>query len=116
MSRSYTVDASLILNAFLEEPGHEESHSILRRIHEHKNPVIVPTLLLVEVAATVRRRSEDEGLARAFTQALHALPYFFGYLLISDSRSRRRRSLHSSVCAEVMQSMWPLQRHSKQFL
>ena len=38
-------------------------------------PIIVPTLLLPEVAAAVSRGREDEELAREFTAALSRLPH-----------------------------------------
>lgn len=72
----YTVDASVFLNAFNPyEAGHEVSCSLLARFQEQAVPVVVPMLLLPEVAAAVRRGRGDEDLARKFAAALSRLPH-----------------------------------------
>jgi predicted nucleic acid-binding protein len=72
----YTVDASVFLNAFNPyEAGHEHSHRLLARFQERANPVIVPTLLLPELAAAVSRGREDESLARQFAAAVSRLAH-----------------------------------------
>jgi predicted nucleic acid-binding protein len=72
----YTVDASVFLNAFNPyEAGYEESHRLLARLQEQSVPIIVPTLLLPEVAAAVSRGREDEDLAREFAAAVSRLPH-----------------------------------------
>jgi predicted nucleic acid-binding protein len=76
MATTYTVDASVFLNAFNPyEVGHEESHRLLARLQEQSVPIIVPTLLLPEVAAAVSRGREDESLAQEFAAALSRLPH-----------------------------------------
>ena len=76
MATIYTVDASVFLNAFNPyEVGHEESHRLLARLQEQAVPIIVPTLLLPEVAAAVSRGREDEDLAREFAATLSRLPH-----------------------------------------
>jgi len=72
----YTVDASVFLNAFLpREAGHAESTSLLTRLRDASAPVVVPTLLLPEVAAAIARGQSDDMLARAFAGALRRLPH-----------------------------------------
>ena len=76
MASTYTVDASVFLNAFNPyEVGHEDSHRFLSRLQEQAIPMIVPTLLLPEVAAAVSRGREDEALSREFTVTLSRLPH-----------------------------------------
>jgi predicted nucleic acid-binding protein len=76
MATIYTVDASVFLNAFNPyEVGYEESHRLLARLQEQSVPIIVPTLLLPEVAAAVSRGREDASLAREFAAALSRLPH-----------------------------------------
>ena len=76
MASTYTVDASVFLNAFNPyEDGHEESHRLLARLQEEATPIIVPTLLLPEVAAAVRRGRQDDELAREFAATLGRLPH-----------------------------------------
>jgi predicted nucleic acid-binding protein len=76
VASTYTVDASVLLNAFNPyEAGHEESRRLLTRLQERGTPIIVPTLLLPEVAAAVSRGREDDELAREFATALSRLPH-----------------------------------------
>jgi len=76
MASVYTIDASVFLNAFNPyEVGHEESHGLLARLQEQSAPIIVPTLLLPEVAAAVSRGREDQDLAREFAATLVRLPH-----------------------------------------
>ena len=72
----YTVDASVFLNAFNPyEAGHDESNALLARIQDQATPIIVPTLLLPEVAAAVARGRDDADLARRFSEQLRQLPH-----------------------------------------
>lgn len=76
MANTYTVDASVFLNAFNPyEAGHEDSRRLLARLQEGAVPIIVPALLLPEVAAAVSRGRQDESLAREFAAALGRLPH-----------------------------------------
>jgi len=76
MATTYTVDASVFLNGFNPyEAGHEESRSLLARMQDEAVPIIVPTLLLPEVAAAVGRGRDDADLARRFAASLHRLPH-----------------------------------------
>lgn len=75
MAQLYTVDASVFLNAFNStESGHEGSAAFLVQIRDARNPIVVPTLLLPEVAATIARGREDAVLARSFAEAIRRLP------------------------------------------
>jgi predicted nucleic acid-binding protein len=75
MARPFTVDASVFLNAFNpSEAGHAESQRVLAWLHEQATPIIVPTLVLPEVAATISRARGDAALARDFASALSRLP------------------------------------------
>jgi len=71
----FTVDASVFLNAFNPyEKGHEDSYRFLERLQEAAVPVVVPTLLLPEVAGTISRGRRDAALAREFASAVSRLP------------------------------------------
>ena len=73
---TFTVDASVFLNAFNPyEEGHEESKAVLARLEANAIPIIVPNLLRVEAAAAVARGRGDAGLARRFAAALLRLPH-----------------------------------------
>ena len=76
MAPIYTLDASVFVNAFNPyEAGHAESRRLLAQLQEQATPIVVPTLLLPEVAAAVSRGREDADLAREFALALHRLPH-----------------------------------------
>ena len=75
-TRRYTVDASVFVNAFNpHEDGHAESLQILAAIHQHGDPVIVPALLLPEIASAVARASDDSVGALQYANATAALPH-----------------------------------------
>ena len=67
MATTYTVDASVFLNAFNPyEVGHDDSRRLLAHLQEQGVPIIVHTLLLPEVAAAIGRGRNDPDLARRF--------------------------------------------------
>ena len=72
----YTVDATVFVNAFNpHEDGHAESLAILAAIQEHGDPVIVPTLLLPEIASAVARASDDSAGAVQYADATAGLSH-----------------------------------------
>jgi len=76
MALTFTVDASVFLNAFNPfEAGHEESQRLLARLQEKAFPIIVPALLQPEAAAAIGRGRGDPELARQFVAALRRLPH-----------------------------------------
>src|SRR5712692_7251591 len=75
-SLRYTVDASVFVNAFNpHEEGHAESLQILAAIAERGDPVIVPTLLVPEIASAVARASDDSVGAMQYAHAAVALSH-----------------------------------------
>lgn len=76
MAGTFTVDASVFLNAFNPyEVGHSDSQRLLAHMQAHALPIIVPTLLLPEVSAAIRRGRDEPALARNFAAALRRLPH-----------------------------------------
>ena len=72
----FTLDASVVMNAFNPaEAGHAISLQLQTAIQSQAIPVIVPTLLLTEVAATIGRVLGDAPGAREFVVRLSRLPY-----------------------------------------
>ena len=72
----YTIDASVFVNAFNPyEDGHAESLAILAAIQEHGDPIIVPALLLPEIASAVVRASDDSTGALHYVDATASLPH-----------------------------------------
>jgi predicted nucleic acid-binding protein len=73
---SFTVDASVFLNAFNpKEPGHEKSRCFLARLQEKAFPIVAPTVLLPELAATISRGHGDPALGLRFADAVSRLPH-----------------------------------------
>ena len=76
VARRYTVDASVFVNAFNpHEEGHVQSLQILSAIQERGDPVIVPTLLVPEIASAVARATNDRAGALQYSVATAALPH-----------------------------------------
>ncbi len=72
----YTVDASVWVNAFDQrEPGHLVSRQFLDMLKVQALPIIVPNLVLVEVAGAISRTHEAPAEAQAFAIALSRLPH-----------------------------------------
>lgn len=72
----YTIDASVFVNAFNpHEEGHGASLQLLAAAQERGDPVIVPTLLVPEIASAVARASDDTVGALEFANATAALPH-----------------------------------------
>lgn len=77
MPGPYTVDASVFLNAFNPyETGYQDSNRLLARLQQDGIPIVVPTLLLPELAGGIARGRQDANLARAFVSSLSHLPHF----------------------------------------
>ena len=75
-SQRFTIDASVFVNAFNpHEEGHAESLQILAAIQERGDPVIVPTLLVPEIASAVARASDDTVGAMQYANATAALAH-----------------------------------------
>ena len=75
-SLRYTVDASVFVNAFNpHEDGHGDSLAILAAMQEAGDPIIVPTLLVPEVASAVARASDDRTGALEYSNATAGLPH-----------------------------------------
>jgi predicted nucleic acid-binding protein len=76
MAVLFTVDASVFVNAFNpRELGHADSYRFLEYIKAQAFPIIVPTLLLPEIAAAISRGSRDADLARQFAGAISRLSH-----------------------------------------
>ena len=76
MAGPVTIDASVFLNGFNPaEAGHDVSRALLARLQLLATPIVVPTLVLPEVAATISRVHGESELAGTFTRALQQRPH-----------------------------------------
>jgi predicted nucleic acid-binding protein len=72
----YTLDASVVLNAFNSaEAGHAISFQLQTLLQAQAIPVVVPTLLLAEIVAMISRVLNDTPRAQAFARRLSRPPY-----------------------------------------
>ena len=71
----YTVDASVWVNGFDQrEAGHATSRQLLEVLRTRALPIIVPNLVLAEVAGAISRTRNDPVRAEAFATTLGRLP------------------------------------------
>ncbi len=64
MSNALTIDASVFVNAFSPtEAGSDQSWRFLKALFEADVPVVVPTLMLVEVVAALARKQNNTQMA-----------------------------------------------------
>src|SRR5436305_14917595 len=71
----YTIDASTWVNACDDrEPGHEISRELFELLTDRMLPIVVPSLVLAEVAGAISRTRHDPDGAQAFAEALGNLP------------------------------------------
>lgn len=88
-----TVDASVWLNADSPaEPNHADSRALLDHIAAARLPVVVPTLLLAEVAGAISRTRGDAVVARDYANSLSALP-FVRWVPLDDGLAARAMTL-----------------------
>jgi len=109
MAKTYTIDASVFLTAFNPfEEEHEVSRRLLSELQAEGAPIIVPTLLVPEVAAAVARGRDDPELARRFAASLRQLPHVIlvplgdtlttqAADLAADSRLRGSDAIYAAV-------------------
>jgi predicted nucleic acid-binding protein len=71
----YTIDASVWVNGFDQrEPGHQISRQVLELLSQQSIPIVVPNLVLAEVAGAISRTRNDPTQAQMFAVALNNLP------------------------------------------
>ncbi len=72
----YTLDANIYARDIdPNDPNYDDCHTLLERLSRGDVRVIVPTLLLAELAASISRVRRDPMRARLTTDALQALPF-----------------------------------------
>ena len=86
----YTIDASVFVNAFNpHEKGHAQSLELLDAVARQGDPVIVPTLLLPEIASAIARATDDDAGAIRYAAATAAFP---NLMLVTLSPSMAREA------------------------
>jgi len=84
-----TIDASVWVNADSpSEAGHADSRALLDLVFARRWPVIVPTLLAIEVAGVIARTRSDAVLAEDMAIAMLALPTV-RWVVLDEALARR---------------------------
>lgn len=96
--RLLTVDASVFVSAARRsEKGHAKSVTFLRWVRENRPRLFLPTLVLVEVAAALRRTGSDPELAYRYALSIGALPRVI--LISLDEAVARQAASHAAAHA-----------------
>ena len=75
MSQPLSVDASVFVNAFNPtEEGSDHSWEYLNSLKRAGTPIIVPALLLPEIAASIARKKDDAELGIQLAQDVRNIP------------------------------------------
>lgn len=75
MNSPVTIDASVFVSAFSPaEAAHPQSKAFMRRICDDSIPIIVPALVLPEVASAIARGQGKPDLGVAFAEELSLFP------------------------------------------
>lgn len=75
MNSPVTIDASVFVSAFSPaEIAHTESKAFMKKVREVSTPIIVPTLVLPEIAAAISRGQGKPELGVAFALELVHFP------------------------------------------
>lgn len=75
MSRAVTVDASVFVNAFNPtEAGSDQSWEYINSLKQAGAAIIVPTLLLPEIAASIARKKDDTDLGIRLADEVRLFP------------------------------------------
>lgn len=75
MNETVTIDASVFVNAFSPaEAGSDTSVKLFDQLRQNGVAVIVPNLLLPEVAAAIARKQGQADLALLLTEQVRKLP------------------------------------------
>lgn len=75
MSAVFTVDASIFVSAFTpSEPAHPSSKTFLHQVRQDGATLMLPTLVIVEIAAAIGRGQGKPELGYAFATEISRFP------------------------------------------
>ena len=75
MSSPATIDASVFISAFTpSEEEHEASRAFMRGVRDSNTPIIVPTLVIPEIAAAFGRGQGKPDLGYSYAIEVSKLP------------------------------------------
>ncbi len=72
----YTLDANIFnRNIDHRDPAYAVCHTVLERLHATRRRIVVPTIILAEIAGSISRYYHDPMRARLYTDSVAALPH-----------------------------------------
>lgn len=72
----YTLDANIFnRNVDHRDPAYAVCHTVLERLHATQRGIVVPTIILAEIAGPISRFYHDPIRARLYTDSVAALPH-----------------------------------------
>ena len=75
MNSPVTIDASVFVSAFTpSEEAHQTSKAFMREVRESGVPIIVPTQVIPEIAAAIRRGQDKPDLGYSFAIEVSQFP------------------------------------------
>lgn len=75
MNSPVTIDASVFVSAFTpSEEAHQTSKAFMREVRESSVPIIVPTLVIPEIAAAIGRGQGKPDLGYSFAIEVSQFP------------------------------------------
>jgi predicted nucleic acid-binding protein len=75
MTEPITIDASVFVNAFSPtEIGSDKSLAFVQKLEQDGTPVIVPSLLIADIAAAIARKKGNAELAMSIANQIAKLP------------------------------------------
>ena len=96
MNDALTIDASVFVSAFSPtEKSSEQSWRFLAQIREAEIPVFVPTLMLVEVVASLARKQNNTTLAMEWMEEIQQLS-FLTFIPLDDDLARESAAIAAS--------------------
>jgi len=96
MNQALTIDASVFVNAFSPtETGSEQSWRFLGQITEAEIPVFVPTLMLVEVVASLARKQNNTALALDWMETIQQ-SNFLTFIPLDDDLAEEAAEIAAS--------------------
>jgi predicted nucleic acid-binding protein len=102
MIEPITIDASVFVNAFSPtEIGSDKSLAFVQKIEQDGTPVIVPSLLIAEIAAAIVRKKGNSELALSLANQIAQLP---NLTLISLDQSLARLAAETAATRKLRAS------------
>jgi len=91
-----TIDASVFVSAFSPaELAHKASKAFMTRVREDGIPIIVPTLVLPEIAAAIARGQDKPELGVEFAEEVSRFP---NLLLVNLDKSLAKQAVEAAAC------------------